>query len=68
MLVRAHARIVCPDELGTPGYAQAHLLWMFLAGAVQAGTQPGLLEQLRRCNEALEGVAKNLEVRRRGQA
>ncbi|PNH01405.1 Dynein heavy chain 6, axonemal, partial [Tetrabaena socialis] len=26
-----------------------------------AGTQPGLLEQLRRCNEALEGVAKNLE-------
>lgn len=30
--------------------------------ALQAGTQPGLLEQLRRCNEALEGVAKNLEV------
>jgi hypothetical protein len=29
----------------------------------QAGTQPGLLEQLRRCNEALESVAKNLEVR-----
>eukprot|EP00198_Chlamydomonas_reinhardtii_P006936 XP_001696272.1 dynein heavy chain 3 [Chlamydomonas reinhardtii] len=30
--------------------------------ALQAGTQPGLLEQLRRCNEALEGVAKNLEA------